>query len=322
MKTQLILFLFLSCFAFSRQFVIKDKILKTSIENVLVMDKNNQIIGKTNSNGAIQLSEKEPFYILFHQDYDVDTIFSKNFHLKEHFLNPMKTKDIEEVVMNVQVKDFVLVEGYFNNYISLNGSIIRYNDGILQYIFNRKTKKLHAKNIIQYRSFSLQEEENEDNYAKLRLPDFKFLGKLDEKSYTKSYLPEKEITIVKDKSHLFVDKPFKLFGIHVQNFISTENISFKGEKINPNKLMDFHNIVHFEGKRKKDTEFQKFESTTYFQTHRVKYVNKNEIPKGISFDKQYSQYTEPFWENTRYKSNFSALSKIFKKNLKEVKNKF
>lgn len=70
---------------------------------------------------------------------------------------------IPEIVINNSTKDYIVSRGFFNSYVTNNGEFNIYIDGIIEYVFDRKTNNLKDSNVIEYRSFYVEDAKEKTN---------------------------------------------------------------------------------------------------------------------------------------------------------------
>ncbi|MGA9213472.1 MAG: hypothetical protein WBY99_12325, partial [Kaistella sp.] len=151
------------------------KVVDTSskpLANVLVFDREANLLTRTDIEGNFDKKDIEPiqdFYIFKQENALEDTIYSKNF--SNNIILNNRTVQIPEVIISSVAKpNYIVIRGYFNNYITLNKKLNCYIDGIVEYTFDYKTKKHINSNLIQYRTFILKE----NNFDRKKIASFAF----------------------------------------------------------------------------------------------------------------------------------------------------
>lgn len=139
-------------------------ISKTSnkpLVNVLVFDKNGNVVTKTDINGVINKEEltKEDFYLLSHENIITDTLKLADLG-KDTFYISDKILEIKPIVLEKkeEVKEYY-IKGYFISYVLINKKFNCYADGIITYKINKQENKIENEYVNQYRVFTLKDVE-------------------------------------------------------------------------------------------------------------------------------------------------------------------
>ena len=327
MKKILLLFLFVTFqYSFSQniQFLNKDK---QPLEGVLLIDNTGKYVGTTDEEGKIpdENIKNSDYIIANHRTVQQDTIYTKDIKNGVVFLNSIREKLIPEVVVKNTDKEYICISGYFNGYTINNNEFNAYIDGIVEYVIDKKTNKIKDKIIKEYRSFIL-ESNNENRKVvssvvfdrELKVPEMKRLKDIvdNTSNYTKlENTPQKEMTYVAEKN-LLENKEFKLFGYVFTDFFMKGTYTFSGDKTTPKNLVQHSFYTRMKAKHKTENDFAVLQFTNNFYPNEVSFKNKNELEKGVKFDKNKSQYSTKYWENDENAAVYKILSSKFKENFK------
>lgn len=327
MKSKLsFLFLFLASTIFAQKFTIKSLEGNAGIDGVLVINKTGELVGKTDLNGEIQPTQNltDDWYILNHQSIDNDTLFIKKIVNNEYKIKQIRETKIEEIIIKPSEKKFLVLEGYFNGFVTNNGEFNIFVDGIIQYVFDRKKNKLKNYTILEYRTFLLRgNKENSKDVSSLvfdgvlKMPNMKLLNNIEKEGLKKIYNPEKKQTIIEINDSALTEKEFRIFGYVFTEFKEDEIYNFEGTSIQPNRLTNYSKSYSLKLKHKSENEFSNILNVSNFYVSDIMFQNKDELEKGVSFNREKSNYTSDFWKDDRFNSMYLFLSKRFKSNFQE-----
>ncbi len=329
------LFLLIINFFFSQTVKIISSDDSAPIEGVVLMNKAGEYLGKTNVNGEIDesLAKNTDFLLMNHPLIIADTLFINKIVNGEYKTKTIKETKIPEVNIVSSNKDFIIVKGYFNSYVTNNSEFNIFVDGIIEYVFDRKTGQYKSENIREYRSFILDKKKDESRKEVasyvfddlLKLPEMKVINLLNdsENNFNKIYSETDNKTIYVRTINRLTDKEFKLFGYVFKNGHRENILTFDGElsKPSPNRLSNFSNSNSISVKHKSEEVFSKIIVVGNFYPAEIFFKNKNEIVKGVKFDREISNYKTRYWEQDSNASFYEFLSRQFKDSFKQKENK-
>ena len=329
------LFFLIINFFFSQTVKIISSDDNTPIEGVVLMNKSGEYLGKTNVSGEMDesLTKNTDFLLMNHPLIIADTLFINKIVNGEYKAKTIKETKIPEVNIVSSTKDFIIVKGYFNSYVTNNSEFNIFVDGIIEYVFDRKTGQYKSENIIEYRSFILdkKKDENRKEVASyvfddmLKLPEMKVINLLNNSGndFSKIYSETDNKTIYVRTINRLTDKEFKLFGYVFKNGHRENILTFEGElsKPSPNRLSNFSNSNSMSVKHKSEEVFSKIIIVGNFYPTEIFFKNKNEMLKGVRFDREVSNYKTKYWEQDSNASFYEFLSKQFKDSFKQKENK-
>ena len=237
------------------------------LANVLVFDKNGNVITKSDINGIINKEEltKEDFYLLSHENIITDTLKLADLG-KDTFYISDKIVEIKPIVLEKkEVKEYY-IKGYFITYVLMNKKFNCYADGIITYKINKQENKIENEYVDQYRVFTLKNADQK--YKIIASFDFKTLMKLpkleaaenikaamnnEKYSFSENKQDNEEISLKKKNIE---SMNVNFLGFQMNNFsreIFANYLSGASLKNYPfNYLNKFYNTIRFSMKHKSE----------------------------------------------------------------------
>ncbi|MCY0975970.1 hypothetical protein PGH12_13215 [Chryseobacterium wangxinyae] len=336
-KTQLLSFLFLLVLNFFNAQTTTFLSEKTNqpLPKVSVFGKDGAIVAHSDIDGKIDrkaLNQSQENFQLVYENISLGKFSFAELDKDVVKLND-RVKDIETVVIkNNKPAKYVLIKGNFNAYVTLNGSLNCYVDGIATYIFDNKSKKLKSTNIEQYRIFRLEKVSNEEKQTSsfdyntfLNLPLLKDIGNITEYKNKKATIKELKGN-TKDEIEIsgsaLQEKELALFGYRFFDIRGLINHSY--EKDSKKTLRDFlesNEIMYMSLKHKSEPNYNKIISYKNFYPTEIDFSDNNEIDDKVKLNKNISQYKTNYWEDASFPNMQTIFSSFFKEDLKEKENK-
>ncbi len=297
------------------------------VDGAAVISTSGNFIGTTDTNGEIEKSllKDEKSIIINHPASDSETVLLQE-NSDIYVIKKIRETKIPEIRIKSSDKDFVVSRGYFNCYVSNSGEFNIFVDGIMEYVFDRKTNKLKNSIIIEYRSFVLENSnENRKEVSSVifntlvQLPDLKNLRDLSD--YSKTYGNKSDETFYTFSKSRLQEKELKFLGYVFHNTISNEVFIFDGTNAKPVTLRNYNKTESVEIKHKSEERFSKIAIISNYYPSEIDYKNKNELSKDVKFNKDFSNYSTNFWSDESYTSIYNFLAKKFKENFVQKPNK-
>lgn len=334
MKIKAIFFaLFVLNFLYSQKIKFTSFEKQNPVEGILIINKTGEYITKTDINGEVDKNLiQDKFYILSHPTLNTDTLFVDRISNNEYKVHQIKEMKIPEVVIKNSAKDYIVSRGFFNSYVTNNGEFNIYIDGIIEYVFDRKTNELKKSNVIEYRTFLVENAKEKANRKKastfvfdnlVKLPNLSIIENIkneDEKKFVKKYYENSNETIFQYNNELLTDKEIKFLGIVFADVHHSEIINFKGDNSKISNLLNFSYTHSLKLKHKSEPNFAKLIIVSNYYPKENFYKNKNELSKGVKFKRDISNFKTNYWKNESISSIFDFLSSKFKENFKQSKN--
>lgn len=312
---------------------ISDKTQKP-LPKVSVFDNAGNIVAYSDIDGKIEkknLNQNQEKFQLVYDNLVLATLDYANFNKEIIKLND-RLKDIEPVIIkNKKAAKYVLIKGNFNSYVTVNGKLNCYIDGIVTYIFDNKSKKVKSYNIEQYRIFTLENPKNDtkqmgswDYKNTLDLPKLKDVEYTQDK--TNKRLIVKELKgYNKDEIEItgsaLQEKEFALFGYRFFDIRGIVNRSYdKDSKKTLRDFLECNEIIFLKMKHKSEADFNQIITYKNFYPTEIDFSDDNAVEK-VRLDKNISQYTTKYWEDASFPNMQKILSSFFKDDLKEKENK-
>lgn len=243
-----------------------------------------------------------------------------------------RVKDIEAVVIkNNKPAKYVLIKGNFNAYLTVNGKLNCYLDGIATYVFDNKTKKLKSTNVQQYRVFRLENPSTDrkqtgflDYNAFLDLPKLPNVGNIEEYKNKKAIIKElkgnkkDEIEI---SGSALQEKEMALFGYRLYDIKALINHSY--EKDSKKQLRDFlesNEIDYIKFKHKSEPDYNQIISYKNFHPTELDFSDNNDVEGKVKLNKNNSNYISNYWQDSSFPNMQPIFSSFFKEDLKEQAN--
>lgn len=304
------------------------------LPKVSVFGKDGTIVAHSDIDGKIErntLTPSQEKFQLVYENLSLGTFSYADLDKDVVKLND-RVKDIEAVVIkNNKPAKYVLIKGNFNAYVTLNGSLNCYVDGIATYVFDNKSKKLKSTNVEQYRIFRLEKVSNEDKQTSsfdyntfLNLPLLKDVGNIAEYKSKRATIKELKGN-TKDEIEIsgsaLQEKELALFGYRFFDIRGLINHSY--EKDSKKTLRDFlesNEIMYMSLKHKSEPNYNKIIAYRNFYPTELDFSDKNDVEK-VKFDKNISQYKTNYWQDASFPNMQTIFSSFFKEDLKEKENK-
>jgi len=305
------------------------------LPKVSVFGKNGNILATSDIDGKIERSALSPEQEKFQLVYDNISIAILSFNEinKEVVKLNDRVKDIEAVVIkNNKPAKYVLVKGNFNAYLTVNGKLNCYLDGIATYVFDNKTKKLKSTNVQQYRVFRLENPSTDrkqtgllDYNAFLDLPKLPNVGNIEEYKNKKAVIKElkgKTKDEIEISGTALQEKEMALFGYRLYDIKALINHSY--EKDSKKDLRDFlesNEIGYIKFKHKSEPDYNQLISYKNFYPTELDFSDDNDVEGEVKLNKNYSNYKSNYWKDVSFPNMQAIFSSFFKDDLKEKENK-
>ena len=333
MKTKAIFFaLFVLNFLYSQKIKFTSIEKQNTIEGILIINKSGEYITKTDINGEVDKNLiEDKFYILSHPTLNTDTLFVDKISNNEYKVHQIKEMKIPEIVINNSTKDYIISRGFFNSYVTNNGEFNIYIDGIIEYVFDRKTNNLKDSNVIEYRSFYVEDAKEKTNRKEastfvfdnlVKLPNLSFFEEIknNNEKITKKYNETSDESIFQFSASKLTDKELKFLGYTFTDVQRLEIVNCKGENAKINNILNFSDTNSIKIKHKSEQDFSKIITISNYYPKEIIYKNKDELSKGVKFKRDISNFKTNYWQNEAISSVFEFLSSKFKENFKQSKN--
>lgn len=335
-KTQLLSLLFVLLFTFISAQTTTFLSEKTNqpLPKVSVFGKDGTIIAYSDIDGKIErntLNPSQEKFQLVYENLSLGTFSYAELNKDVVKLND-RVKDIEAVVIkNNKPAKYVLVKGNFNAYVTVNGKLNCYVDGVATYVFDNKTKKVKSTNVEQYRIYYLETAKNDlkqmgswDYSSSLEFPKLRDVGNIGEFKSKKLKIKELKGN-AKDEVEItgqaLQQKEVAFFGYRLYDIKSILNISY--EKDSKKTLRDFiesNEIYFMKLKHKTEPQYNQVISYRNFYPTELDFSDKNDVEK-VKFDKDISHYKTNYWQDASFPNMQTIFSSFFKEDLKEKENK-
>jgi hypothetical protein len=324
-KLNYLFFLLFFCISFAQnvQFVNKQNI---PVEGVVLIDNHGKMVGSTDIGGNVpqQNLDKSDFVILSHPSLEQDTIYIKDIKNNRVIVNPIREQKITEVAIKNSDKEYLTITGYFNTYITNNGEFNGFVDGIMETVIDRKTNKVKDNIIKEYRSFILEKKEETTKEVSSMVFEMNKTPKLNSLTNAISKEGKFKLTnsinneiIAQYKKSLFTEKELKLFGYRLFNENLLESFVFSDNKIQPKNLVFYKCEISMDVKHKSEEKYNRLNIFTNFYPNEISFKNKNELEKGVKFDREKSQVKTKYWEDENNAGIYKILAAQFKENFKQ-----
>ena len=332
---RIICLLFILSFSIIKAQEIKfiSKTTKKSLANVLVFDKNGNVITKSDINGVINKNEltKDNYFLISHENIITDTLKLADLEKSSFYISD-KIVEIKPIVLEKkeEVKEYY-IKGYFITYVLMNKKFNCYADGIITYKINKQENKIENEYIEQYRVFTLKDANQK--YNSVASFDFKTLMKLpkleaaesikavmnnDKYSFSENKNENEEISLTKKNIE---SMNMNFLGFQMYNFsreIYVNYISEASLKNYPfNYLNKFSNTIRFSMKHKSEENNNDIVLYTEFTPISYEYTKPKDE---VSFSKNKSSYRESYWKDNSFPNIISLFSSFLKNDIEEQKN--
>lgn len=304
------------------------------LPKVSVFGKDGSIVAHSDIDGKIErntLTSSQEKFQLVYENLSLGTFSYAELNKDVVKLND-RVKDIEAVVIkNNKPAKYVLVKGNFNAYVTVNGKLNCYVDGIATYVFDNKTKKVKSTNVEQYRVFYLETAKNDlkqmgswDYSSSLEYPKLKEVGNIGEFKSKKLKIKELKGNIkdeVEITGEALQQKEIAFFGYRLYDIKNILNIAY--EKDSKKTLRDFiesSEIYFMKLKHKTEPQYNQVKGYKNFYPTEIDFSDNNDIQK-VKFDKTISQYKTTYWKDASFPNMQTIFSSFFKEDLKEKENK-
>ncbi|QOW11139.1 hypothetical protein Q73A0000_12605 [Kaistella flava (ex Peng et al. 2021)] len=339
LKTYCVLTILFALFINAQNITVVDTNSKP-LANVLVFDKDGNLLSKTDIEGNFDKKSIEPLqssYIFKQENANEDAINSKEFTNDTIVLNNRVVQIPEVIISTISNPNYVVIRGYFNNYITLNNKLNCYVDGIVEYTFDYKTKEYINSNIIEYRTFVLKEKSNEGKEVStfsfdtmVRIPELEKITQLDKLKDKKDVVFKTYIDVENDKTNVqytslrLQDKVVKLFGYLFTEGSSVSMFSFsKTKNYDLIRNLDYFNHTYqINLKHKTEENYNAFKGYSNFYPEKVYYLKDKKKNDKIKLNRNKSSYSDNYWKNSVLESTYNTFSNFFKTDLVEQPNSF
>ena len=303
------------------------------LANVLVFDKNGNVITKSDINGVINKNEltKDNYFLISHENIITDTLKLADLEKSSFYISD-KIVEIKPIVLEKkeEVKEYY-IKGYFITYVLMNKKFNCYADGIITYKINKQENKIENEYVEQYRVFTLKDANQKYNSVasfdlkmQMKLPKLDIVENIttamnnDKYSFSENKQENEEIGLTKkDIESMNV----YFLGFQMNNFskeIYANYLSGASSKNYPfNYLNKFSNTTRFSMKHK--SEENNNDIVLYTEFIPVSYIY-NKPKDDVSFSKNKSSYQESYWQDSNFPNTIGLFSSFFKNDIEEQKN--
>lgn len=305
------------------------------LTKVSVFGKDGNILATSDIDGKIEkstIAENQENFSLVYDNFGIATLSYSQLNKDIVKLND-RVKDIEPVVIkNQKPAKYIWIKGNFNAYVTLNSRLNCYADGIATYIFDNKTKKLKSINVEQYRIYRLEDAKNErkqtgswDYNSFLDLPKLKNVGNIDEykaRNATIKELKGRTKDEIQISGTALQEKEMAFFGYRLYDIRTIINHAY--EKNSKKALRDFlesNEKAFIKLKHKSEPDYNQIIVYRNFYPTELDFSDEKKIENEVKFDKNSSQYTKNYWQDSSFPNMQAIFSSFFKDDLKEQQNK-
>ena len=305
------------------------------LPKVSVFGKDGSIVAYSDIDGKIDrklLSPSQEKFQLVYDNLSLGNLSYSDLDKDVVKLND-RVKDIEAVVIkNNKPAKFVFVKGNFNAYVTVNGKLNCYIDGIATYVFDNKSKKLKSSNIEEYRIFRLENASTNrkqtgflDYNTFLDLPPLKDVGNIDEfknKNATIRELKGNTKDEIEISGSALQEREMAIFGYRLYDIKALINHSY--EKDSKKQLRDFlesNEIGYVKFKHKSEPDYNQIISYKNFYPTELDFSDDNEVKEKVKLNKNNSNYKTNYWQDPSFPNMQTIFSSFFKEDLKEKENK-
>ncbi|WP_370899918.1 hypothetical protein [Chryseobacterium gossypii] len=305
------------------------------LPKVSVFGKDGDILAYSDIDGKIDKRLLPPSQEKFQLVYDNFPVASLSYSDldKDVIKIDDKIKDIEAVVIkNNKPAKYVFIKGAFNSYVTVNGRLNCYVDGVVTYIFDNETKKLKSSNIDQYRVYRLVDPQEKrkltatwDYDSFLETPKLKNVGNIEEykkKKNTKfTELKGDRKDEIEVTGEYLQQKELALFGFRLFDLKGVVNISYeKDSEKTLRDLLEYNEILFAKLKHKTEPDYNQIIVYNNFYPKELDFSNDSHIER-VKLNTDYSNYKTPYWKDPSFPNMQNIFSSFFKDDLKEQQNK-
>ncbi|PQA94536.1 hypothetical protein B0A69_08710 [Chryseobacterium shigense] len=330
----LTLFIFLFSFIQAQTITFVSEQTHKPLPKVSVFGKDGSILAYSDIDGKIDkqsIAPSQEKFQLVYNNFPVATLSYSELNQDVIKIND-QVKEIETIVIkNTKPAKYIIIKGNFNAYVTVNGKLNSYADGIVTYIFDNKTKNLKSSNVEQYRVFRLVEPKNEkketsswDYGNSLKIPKLKNVGNPEEyktKRNTIKELKGDRKDQIEVTGAALQEKEFSLFGFRFFDIRTILNMSFeKGSGKNLKDFLEYNEVAFVKLKHKSEPNYNQIILYNNFYPTELDFSNSNDI-ESVKFDKEKSNYKTQYWKEPSFPNMQTIFSSFFKDDLKEQENK-
>ncbi|SHN03849.1 hypothetical protein SAMN05444360_12920 [Chryseobacterium carnipullorum] len=330
----LTLFVFLFSFIQAQTITFVSEQTNKPLPKVSVFGKDGSILAYSDIDGKIDkqsIAPSQEKFQLVYNNFPVATLSYSELNQDVIKIND-QVKEIETIVIkNSKPAKYIVIKGNFNAYVTVNGKLNSYADGLVTYIFDNKTKNLKSANVEQYRVFRLVEPKNEkketsswDYGNSLKIPRLKNVGNPEEyktKRNTIKELKGDRKDQIEVTGAALQEKEFSLFGFRFFDIRTILNMSFeKGSEKNLRDFLEYNEVAFVKLKHKSEQNYNQIILYNNFYPTELDFSNNNDI-ESVKFDKEKSNYKTQYWQDTSFPNMQTIFSSFFKDDLKEQEMK-
>ncbi len=330
----LTLFIFLFSFIQAQTITFVSEQTNKPLPKVSVFGKDGSILAYSDIDGKIDkqsIAPSQEKFQLVYNNFPVATLSYSELNQDVIKIND-QVKEIETIVIkNSKPAKYIVIKGNFNAYVTVNGKLNSYADGLVTYIFDNKTKNLKSANVEQYRVFRLVEPKNEkketsswDYGNSLKIPKLKNVGNPEEyktKRNTIKELKGDRKDQIEVTGAALQEKEFSLFGFRFFDIRTILNMSFeKGSEKNLRDFLEYNEVAFVKLKHKSEQNYNQIILYNNFYPTELDFSNNNDI-ESVKFDKEKSNYKTQYWQDTSFPNMQTIFSSFFKDDLKEQEMK-
>ncbi|HBV15470.1 hypothetical protein [Chryseobacterium carnipullorum] len=330
----LTLFIFLFSFIQAQTITFVSEQTNKPLPKVSVFGKDGSILAYSDIDGKIDkqsIAPSQEKFQLVYNNFPVATLSYSELNQDVIKIND-QVKEIETIVIkNSKPAKYIVIKGNFNAYVTVNGKLNSYADGLVTYIFDNKTKNLKSANVEQYRVFRLVEPKNEkketsswDYGNSLKIPKLKNVGNPEEyktKRNTIKELKGDRKDQIEVTGAALQEKEFSLFGFRFFDIRTILNMSFeKGSEKNLRDFLEYNEVAFVKLKHKSEPNYNQIILYNNFYPTELDFSNNNDI-ESVKFDKEKSNYKTQYWQDTSFPNMQTIFSSFFKDDLKEQEMK-
>lgn len=318
---------FLLLFSFysnAQEITIINSINKNTIDNVLIFNKFGKYLGKTDISGKFKKTYIENLtdFVILHPTIKMKTISSSNIVNNEIAIEQTYEQPTPKIDKNNSHKEYVVLKGFFTTYATTNGILDSYTDGIVEYVFEKKINTYKNHVIKEYRNFNYKNYNYRDYNSKNKTSLITFSGisqfpVLNNMDYLKNFKKhtyknfnseQNNLFIIKSSDSLNNENSKKCLGYIFNNYYYETSYKFSGDQIDLFELSNFSHTITLDAKHKKENDFKNYSSIVNFYPLEIKYLDKNEIEKGVKLNSKKSKYTSNYWQNNYFSYLIDYLS--------------
>ncbi len=306
------------------------------VQGIILLDDQYEYVGITDLEGTVQWDQSSldsQYYLIDNPQIESDTLYLNQLKNNTFYVRELESIQLNDLAVTNSPKEYLIIEGYFTDYVTNDHSFNIFVDGIMRVVVNNKTFKIKDTEVLQYRVFKLKETSDPNSKeldemifdTRVELPSLKVLKNYDRYAHkiTKHPLSDNgktRYTYYSKNEDFYI----KVLGYEFSNYLYRDSYILEEDNIeNLRSLQKIINESAIDVKHKNEKEYNTLREYNQFYTIDSYYLSKKELKArpDVKFKSSNSYFTEDYWSQEKFATAYKAMEKFLESKAELQENK-